>query len=410
MMRAVEFSSVFEFIRNGMNIKQGDDDKGLPITRIETISNGIIDPERVGYAGLMETEHDRWLLKPNDILFSHINSYQHVGKCALYKGIPQKLIHGMNLLCFRPDLSKIHPQYMICLLRTDYFRKMIEPFINKAVNQASISVGNLKSLCIEIPSIDNQKHIAAILDQADHLRRLRTLAIEMADKFPQALFEKFFGEAQASVNRWPEVTLADVVKCGDQINYGVVQPGAEAISGVPLVRVANLVANDFCTESLKKIAPSIEAQYKRSRLHGDEILIACVGSIGAIALASPELAGANIARAVARIRVDGNKADRAYVAEFLKLDRTQRYFRAETRAVAQPTLNIKQLSETPILLPPVTIQREFSSRVRKVAMYRSMLVSHLSKLDSLFASLQHRAFSGELTSGTSTITTHRKAG
>ena len=197
---------------------------------------------------------------------------------------------------------------------------------------------------------------------------------------------------------WPEVTLADIVRQDDQINYGVVQPGAESDFGIPLVRVANLVAGDFSEESLKKIEPSIEAQYKRSRLHGDEILVACVGSIGAVALATPELAGANIARAVARIRVDDKKTNRIYVSEFLRLDVTQRYFRAETRAVAQPTLNIKQLSETPIFLPPVSIQREFSGRIAEVARLRAVAAIHLAKLDSLFGSLQHRAFNGKLPS------------
>jgi type I restriction enzyme S subunit len=92
---------------------------------------------------------------------------------------------------------------------------------------------------------------------------------------------------------------------------------------------------------------------------------------------------------VARIRVDERKADRTFVAEYLRLDRTQRYFRTETRAVAQPTLNIKQLSETSILLPPIAIQREFADRAAKVGRLRSVLASHLTTLDALFASLQH---------------------
>ena len=129
---------------------------------------------------------------------------------------------------------------------------------------------------------------------------------------------------------------------------------------------------------------------------GDEILVACVGSIGAIALASKEVKGFNIARAVARIPIDPQKAERTYVAAFIGRAETQAYFRAEPRAVAQPTLNIKQLSETPIRIPSMDLQRAFAAQVAEIDKLKAHHRTHLANLDALFASLQHRAFRGEL--------------
>jgi type I restriction enzyme S subunit len=147
---------------------------------------------------------------------------------------------------------------------------------------------------------------------------------------------------------------------------------------------------------LKHISPSVEAKYRRSRLHGDEILIACVGSIGAIALVRSDQQGFNIARAVARIPIDPAKAERIFVAEYLKRSETQSYFKSETRAVAQPTLNIKQLCETPLHLPPISVQRDFAARVAEINGLKENYRNHLAKLDELFASFQYRAFCGEL--------------
>jgi type I restriction enzyme, S subunit len=79
-MKSVEFGSLFRFIRNGMNVKQDKSGDGLPITRIETISAATVDGTRVGFAGLVEDECRDWLLEPGDILFSHINSVEHIGK------------------------------------------------------------------------------------------------------------------------------------------------------------------------------------------------------------------------------------------------------------------------------------------------------------------------------------------
>ena len=48
------FEEVFKFIRNGVTIKQQSEKSGLPITRIETISNRVIDRSRMGYAGIKQ--------------------------------------------------------------------------------------------------------------------------------------------------------------------------------------------------------------------------------------------------------------------------------------------------------------------------------------------------------------------
>jgi type I restriction enzyme S subunit len=97
-MRIVKVGSLFQFIRNGMSVKQDKSVEALPITRIETFADATIDETRVGYAGVNEVAGHCWLLEPGDILFSRINSVEHVGKCAVYRGVPEKLVHGMNLL------------------------------------------------------------------------------------------------------------------------------------------------------------------------------------------------------------------------------------------------------------------------------------------------------------------------
>jgi type I restriction enzyme S subunit len=49
-----------------------------------------------------------------------------------------------------------------------------------------------------------------------------------------------------------------------------------------------------------------------------------------------------------------------------------------------------------IILPPLSIQNEFSRRITTVEKLKAAHQTSLAELDSLFASLQHRAFRGEL--------------
>ena len=106
--------------------------------------------------------------------------------------------------------------------------------------------------------------------------------------------------------------------------------------------------------------------------------------------------GANIARAVARVPVDPKIASREFIAEQIKSPFVQRYFTAETRTVAQPTLNIGLIVSAPIIIPTVDQQEKFSAAVSDVKNQLSAMMGHASRGENLFASLQHRAFTGQL--------------
>ncbi|MGH7846927.1 MAG: restriction endonuclease subunit S [Candidatus Binatia bacterium] len=261
--------------------------------------------------------------------------------------------------------------------------------------QPNISQGIIKDLVLALPPLTEQRRIAEVLDRAEALRAKRRAALAQLDSLSQSLFLDLFGDPATNSKGFPKKALNSLVRGDDTINYGVVQPGNDLDEGVPLVRVGDLIDGKVKHADLKRIAPSIEATYKRSRLRGDEILVSCVGSIGVVALADESVKGFNIARAVARIPL-AETTSRIFMAAYLKTDFVQRYFTNELRTVSQPTLNIKQLSETLVVLPPIELQREFARRVLAVEKLKSAQRASLAEMDALVASLQHRAFRGEL--------------
>ena len=151
-----------EFIRNGISIKQDKGLKGYPITRIETISDGSINRERMGYADIYDlSKYEQYLLTKGDILLSHINSPIHIGKSAVYTPISisdeEKIIHGMNLLCIR--LKEVDSCFINYFFYSKTFRYSLFPFIKHAVNQASINIGNLRNIYISLPPLAEQHRI-----------------------------------------------------------------------------------------------------------------------------------------------------------------------------------------------------------------------------------------------------------
>ena len=62
----------------------------------------------------------------------------------------------------------------------------------------------------------------------------------------------------------------------------------------------------------------------------------------------------------------------------------------------QKNLNTKIVKAIEIPIPPIELQREFACRVEAVERLKVSQRAHLVELDALFASLQYRAFRGEL--------------
>lgn len=150
---------------------------------------------------------------------------------------------------------------------------------------------------------------------------------------------------------WEWVRFDEIINPQYPISYGVLVPGEHHDSGVPLVRVADLDNTENGKFPEKKIDISISDNYKRTILQGGEILMSVVGSIGKIGICPSEWKGSNIARAVCRIK-PMDLLERDYIAIFLQSPFAKEKLLAETRTLAQPTLNLSLLKIMQIPLPP----------------------------------------------------------
>ena len=174
-MKTLTIDECFYQIRNGANIKQGVEEGGYPITRIETIANGRFNRERMGYAGIIDLgKYESYLLEDGDLLMSHINSIQYLGRTVLYKRQgDEKIIHGMNLLGLKADKKLILPEYAKYYFSSSPFRKQISKITKKSVNQASFAVTDLKKVTLELPALFEQECIANTLNKISKVQFTR---------------------------------------------------------------------------------------------------------------------------------------------------------------------------------------------------------------------------------------------
>lgn len=323
------------------------------------------------------------------VLYSKLRPYLNKVVVANETGVATT-----ELVPLRCNPDRLLPQYLAYFLRSSEFLE----FANTVVAGAKMPrmvMGEFWEYKIPTLSIPEQRRIVAILDQAHVLCTKRREALAQLDELQRGIFIEMFGDPSENPKNFPTRALADLVADGDTINYGVVQPGDDVDVGVPLIRVGDLIDGRVRHDWLKKIAPSIENAYKRSRLKGDEILVSCVGSVGVVALASDSEKGFNIARAVARIRLS-DATSRIFMAAQLNTPGIQRYFTQELRTVSQPTLNIKQITETTVMYPPIEYQKEFEARIDTLGRLKAASQCGNMETEALFASLLHSAFRGDL--------------
>lgn len=396
-MKTVEFGSLFRFIRNGMNVKQDKSSKGLPIARIETISAAIVDGTRVGYADLEEADCSRWLLETGDILFSHINSVEHIGKCAVYRGTPEKLVHGMNLLCLRSDTSKLLPEFAKYLIRGPVFRARLSNFINKAVNQASVSIGNLKTIPVALPPLEEQRRIVEVLERAEALRANRRAALARLDNLTQSIFLDMFGDPATNPKGWSKERVGDVSQQIRGVTYAKEDVSLEKKPGyLPILRAGNISDDGILLDDLVFVPEDRISSVQKLRLN-DILIAASSGSLNMVGKAARvDLALEAGFGAFCKVLRPQERIDPIYFAAFF----ATRYYRRRITELAAG-LNINNLRSEHldgflIPTPPSALQEEFSCRMAVVERVRTMHRVSLVTLDALFATLQHRAFRGEL--------------
>jgi type I restriction enzyme S subunit len=137
------FGDVVTRMSNGISERQTKDGDGLPVTRIETISQGIIDLERVGYLQNLSPETvKKYKMQTGDILFSHINSDIHLGKTAIFEIKNLELLHGMNLLRLQVNESIVMPRFFHYLCNHYRSSGYFITIAQHAVNQSSINQKN----------------------------------------------------------------------------------------------------------------------------------------------------------------------------------------------------------------------------------------------------------------------------
>lgn len=394
MTERVLLEEVVVEIRNGFDAEQVDQQSNgmLPISRIETIWNGTIDFDRVKYANVSQKEIDKYALKSGDILFSHINSPEHIGKTGLYRS-EQTLIHGINLLLIRVNQEKCHPEYLNYYFKSKNVRALFRARCKKAVNQASLNQPDILSLEIPLPPLTEQKRIASLLARADRLRSLRRTARDLGDSLLQSVFLEMFGEAESNPTGWDKDEFEKAI-VSTQNGFG--QREDYSPKGIIVLRIRDISSGKIDYSDPRRMIILEKELTKYSLDHEDLILVRVNGNPNYVGIAS-EFAAQNepivFSDHVIRVKMNRKLLNTTFMVHLLNspYGRKQTLGNISTTA-GQFTINSSGLSRIKVIFPPLSLQEEFASVVRRVEQMRARQAEGERQAQGLFESLLALSF------------------
>jgi type I restriction enzyme S subunit len=298
------------------------------------------------------------------------------------------------------DRSKVNRDYLVCYLNLEEIQKEIK------LRAGTTTIPDLKhrdfySLTFLKPSLAEQEKIAVILKSCDEtiahtsslIAKLKQMKAGLLhDLLTRGLDEN--GELRDAIGHpelfkdsplgqipkdWDVCPLKALTDSSDSITYGVLKPGEYISGGIPLLQIQDVIHGEIEPSKLHRISKELDAQYARTRLGGGEIVMSLVGTIGKIAQIPESLAGANLHRNLARIPISLGNSSR-FVFHYLQSQIVQKAIAATTFGSTQSLLNLTDLRELLIALPPPMEQQAIAkfidtqdTRIRTEEAYREKL-------------------------------------
>ena len=192
--KTYKLGTCFSLIENGAIIKQRKEAKGFPITRIETLSHGKFNRDKLGHADIFNTTpYKRYILEDKDLIMSHINSRAFLGRTVLYrKKGNEQIIHGMNVLRIKTNEQFLDPVFASYLFKTSHFKKAIDSIRKDAINQSSINIFDICNIQISLPSITEQRKISHALQLIDKKIETNHLINDNLEAMAKQLYDYWF--------------------------------------------------------------------------------------------------------------------------------------------------------------------------------------------------------------------------
>ena len=348
--------------------------------------DGTIVPELVTY----ESRPSRADLsvKVGDVCFARMKA---TTKVLTIDEASANVILSTGFAVLRPNPEYIYSGYLRSWVASGSFQFAKDRLCTGATQKA-ITNAKIKTLPIPLPPLGEQKRIAEILDAADALRAKRREIIAQLDTLLQSTFLDMFGDPVTNPMGWDSSALG---KVGEVITGNTPSRKRPEYYGEGIEWIKSDNINDpslVLTEAEERLSDAGKA-VARTCPKGS-ILVTCIAGspscIGNVAIADRDVAFNQQINAF----VPSKRIELWFAFGLLWVGK--RLVQSASTNSMKGMVNKSAFSGISIPIPPKSLQNRFAAVAESVEHQKASQRAHLAELDTLFASLQSRAFQGDL--------------
>ncbi|GAB1254941.1 restriction endonuclease subunit S [Desulfovibrio falkowii] len=389
-----QLGDIATFIR-GINFKPDDVVKldvpnAVACMRTKNVQS-VLDLSDVWAVDRKFVKRDEQFLRDGDILVSSANSWNLVGKCCYIDNIPYVSSFGGFVSVIRPTSEKIIPRFLYHWFASDIIQTKVRSFGRQTTNISNLDLTRCLELPLSLPSHDEQRRIAAILDKADAIRRKRQQSLKLTGDLVKSQFIEMFGGGE----HFPQKQLHEVAL----ISGGLTKNASKRVNyelKIPYLRVANVFFNRLDLTEVLTLSVHPNELGKGLLQAGDLLFVEGNGSIeqvGRVAIWDGSIQPCVHQNHLIKVRFNPGVMNPRFAMFFFMGDagRAQIMGKAVSTSGLH-TLSVNKIETLSIPLPPIELQNQFAAFVEQADKSKFAMQNQLSEIEKLSSALKQTFF------------------
>ncbi len=406
---------LIEPVRNGVYKKKEYHGRGAPVVNMkELFALERIDGQHSDCVELTQAELARFELVAGDLLFARRSFVlAGAGKCAIVGVSPEPMVFESSIIRARVDSAIANPEYLYHFFKSRHGRALMASIATRTA-VSGITGTNLSGLKLDLPSVDEQRMVAAILGNFDKLIENSSRRIRVLDEMAHAVFREWFVEfrypgheyvplVDSSVGPIPEgwdvSSLSEVLavlESGSRPKGGIDPHLKDGVPSIGAENVNGYGHHDFSSEKFITV-PFFEQMRAGTLESGDVLLYKDGAHIGRHSMVRDSFPHARCAvnEHVFRIRVS-SPLTQNYLYYWIDLPRTVEQIVGLNSNAAQPGVSQAKLRTMPIFVPPAEVVARWDEIVDPLVALVAALAKSIRALHDARELLLPRLTSGEI--------------
>jgi type I restriction enzyme S subunit len=292
-----------------------------------------------------------------------------------------------------PIDGQVEPAYLFHWLRTN--RAYLESLGNGATFK-EISKAVVSNVKIPLPTVNEQRQIAYVLDIASSIRSKRHEALVLLDKLAQSVFLEMFGDPGPESKFWQSAMIRTVAKVQIGPFGSLLHQKDYVADGTPLINPMHIIHGEIAPDPRHCVTKEKGAHMSLYQLRVGDVVLARRGEMGRCAVVREGHDGMICGTGSLIIRPSRHLLTGLYLSHVISHASMRKRLAEVALGITMPNLNRSIVENVRIPLPPLEMQHKFADRLEAIEALKKAQRAHLSHLDDLLSTLQYRAFRGEL--------------